>query len=226
MIQQLKAELLRESLARRQLQEELDKQQAAHQTSDPCRQQQKQHAEEVEVALEAISSLHQLFISPDDPGHHILDTLEQCISVILERSSITAVLDTNNDRQPKTSEMLRLTHDNSTDSGGINRLTEDDTMSNSTTKIIYFMPRSATPFMTNVCLPVGQVRLADFKVAFDRPGFYRYYTKNTDTEYGMVKEEVSFFLLSEETFTSIVKMDICKIFMSCFVYKNLTKKQS
>ena len=25
---------------------------------------------------------------------------------------------------------------------------------------------------------------------FDRPGFYRFYTKNMDTEYGMVKEEV------------------------------------
>ena len=29
---------------------------------------------------------------------------------------------------------------------------------------------------------------------FDRPGFYRYHSKNTDTEYGMVKEEVNIYL--------------------------------
>ena len=62
-----------------------------------------------------------------------------------------------------------------------------------TTKIIYFMPRSATPFMTSVGKPVGQVTLRDFKAVFDRPGFYRYHIKNTDTEYGMVKEEVSLY---------------------------------
>ena len=66
-----------------------------------------------------------------------------------------------------------------------------------TTKIIYFMPRSATPFMTSVGKPVGQVTLRDFKAVFDRPGFYRYHIKNTDTEYGMVKEEVSFIFIIE-----------------------------
>ena len=29
-----------------------------------------------------------------------------------------------------------------------------------------------------------------FQAVFDRPGYYRFYTKNMDKEYGMVKEEV------------------------------------
>jgi hypothetical protein len=45
--------------------------------------------------------------------------------------------------------------------------------------------------MTSVGKPLGRITLRDFKAVFDRPGFYRYHIKNTDTEYGMVKEEVS-----------------------------------
>jgi hypothetical protein len=56
---------------------------------------------------------------------------------------------------------------------------------------VYFVLfRSATPFMTSVSKPLGRITLRDFKTVFDRPGFYRYHIKNTDTEYGMVKEEV------------------------------------
>jgi hypothetical protein len=44
--------------------------------------------------------------------------------------------------------------------------------------------------MTSVGKPLGRITLRDFKAVFDRPGFYRYHIKNTDTEYGMVKEEV------------------------------------
>jgi hypothetical protein len=44
--------------------------------------------------------------------------------------------------------------------------------------------------MTSVSKPLGRITLRDFKTVFDRPGFYRYHIKNTDTEYGMVKEEV------------------------------------
>ena len=56
---------------------------------------------------------------------------------------------------------------------------------------VCFLIRSATPFMTSVGKPLGRITLRDFKTVFDRPGFFRYHIKNTDTEYGMVKEEVS-----------------------------------
>ena len=58
------------------------------------------------------------------------------------------------------------------------------------TKIVYFTPRSVTPFMTSVMRPVGRITLRDFKQLFDRPGFYRYHFKTMDKEFGMVKEEV------------------------------------
>ena len=58
------------------------------------------------------------------------------------------------------------------------------------TKIVYFTPRSVTPFMTSVMRPVVRITLRDFKQLFDRPGFYRYHFKTMDKEFGMVKEEV------------------------------------
>ena len=58
------------------------------------------------------------------------------------------------------------------------------------TKVVYFTPRSVTPFMTSIQKPVGQITLRDFKALFDRPGFYRYHFKTMDKEFGMVKEEV------------------------------------
>ena len=42
-----------------------------------------------------------------------------------------------------------------------------------------------------------------FQAVFDRPGYYRFYTKNMDKEYGMVKEEVrnlTFYSLSISSF--------------------------
>ena len=62
--------------------------------------------------------------------------------------------------------------------------------SNVTTKIVYFTPRSVTPFMTSISRPVGRITLRDFKALFDRPGFFRYHFKTMDKEFGMVKEEV------------------------------------
>ena len=64
-----------------------------------------------------------------------------------------------------------------------------------TTKIVYFTPRSVTPFMTSISRPVGRITLRDFKALFDRPGFYRYHFKTMDKEFGMVKEEVRAVLM-------------------------------
>merc|ERR1712025_515712 len=58
------------------------------------------------------------------------------------------------------------------------------------TKVVYFTPRSVTPFMSAISKPVGQITLRDFKGLFDRPGFYRYHCKTLDKEFGMVKEEI------------------------------------
>ena len=62
------------------------------------------------------------------------------------------------------------------------------------TKVIYFTDRTVTPFMSSINKPFGQVRLRDFKAMFDRPGVYRFHFKSQDPEYGMVKEEVCFYI--------------------------------
>ena len=61
---------------------------------------------------------------------------------------------------------------------------------NVATKVVYFTPRSVTPFMTSINKSVGKITLRDFKSLFDRPGFFRYHVKTMDKEFGMVKEEV------------------------------------
>ena len=62
-----------------------------------------------------------------------------------------------------------------------------------TTKILYFTNRSVTPFMSTMSKKIGEITLRDFKVLFDRPGFYRFHFKSVDQEFGMVKEEVCFY---------------------------------
>ena len=61
------------------------------------------------------------------------------------------------------------------------------------TKVVYFTPRSVTPFMSNISKSLTDVTLRDFKLLFDKPGFYRYHFKTVDPEFGMVKEEVIYF---------------------------------
>ena len=55
---------------------------------------------------------------------------------------------------------------------------------------MYFTNRSVTPFMSTMSRKIGEITLRDFKVLFDRPGFYRFHFKSVDQEFGMVKEEV------------------------------------
>ena len=65
----------------------------------------------------------------------------------------------------------------------------------STTKILYFTNRSSTPFMSAISRKIGEITLRDFKVLFDRPGFYRFHFKTVDEDYGMVKEEVIYLFV-------------------------------
>ncbi|CAN7983238.1 unnamed protein product [Ixodes hexagonus] len=58
------------------------------------------------------------------------------------------------------------------------------------TKVIYYTEKSVTPFLSVIPRRLGDITLRDFKVAFDRPGLYRFHFKTLDPEFGMVKEEV------------------------------------
>ena len=81
-----------------------------------------------------------------------------------------------------------------------------------TTKILYFTNRSVTPFMSSISKKIGEITLRDFKVLFDRPGFYRFHFKSVDQEFGMVKEEVRFdffFTYFENFSTFFLISDFC-----------------
>lgn len=123
--------------------------------------------EELFVARDAIANLRSSFNNAD-PNQHILDTLEQCVSIIVEKLV--------NTEKPES----RLS----------NVSIEDENGNNACTKVIYFTPRSETPFMSNIAKALGDITLRDFKQMFDRPGFYRYHFKTMDQEFGMVKEEI------------------------------------
>ena len=47
--------------------------------------------------------------------------------------------------------------------------------------------------MSAISKKIGEITLRDFKVLFDRPGFYRFHFKTVDEDYGMVKEEVCLY---------------------------------
>ena len=66
-------------------------------------------------------------------------------------------------------------------------------ISENTTRLIYFTPRSVTPYVTCIAKPVGKVTLRDFKAvtltSFRKNMTFRF--RSYDPEFGAVKEEVS-----------------------------------
>ena len=62
--------------------------------------------------------------------------------------------------------------------------------------------------MSTMSRKIGEITLRDFKVLFDRPGFYRFHFKSVDQEFGMVKEEVRNCLKIMEKCTKIVFFQI------------------
>ena len=91
---QLKANLLRTTLAKQSLEGEkkellrkLDEEKGEQARDDEARRSSLSsvhYTEELAVARDAIANLRVSF-SEADPNQHILDTLEQCVSVIVEK---------------------------------------------------------------------------------------------------------------------------------------------
>merc|ERR1712037_548239 len=163
-IGQLKANLLRTTLAKqslegvkkellRKLEEGQGEQQAREDEARRSSLSSVHYTEELAVARDAIANLRVSF-SEADPNQHILDTLEQCVSVIVEKLG----------EQSKPGSRAGPVETNSAPSP-------------TTTKVVYFTPRSVTPFMSSLPRAVGQVTLSHFKTM--------------DKEFGMVKEEIA-----------------------------------
>lgn len=86
-ISNLKQTLLRTTLAKQSLEsekKELIRKLDEVPTEEVRRVDKTVYNEELQVARDAISNLRSSF-SDSDPNQHILDTLEQCISVIVEK---------------------------------------------------------------------------------------------------------------------------------------------
>lgn len=144
------------------------------------------YEEEVTVAKDAIANLRTSF-NNSDPNQHILDTLEQCISVIIEKMQNMDA----NEKPSTTANSSRLSSLDYRINNNEGRSNPISPMVPSTTKVLYFTNRSVTPFMSTLNKPIGEIRLRDFKNIFDRPGFFRFHFKALDQEFGMVKEEIT-----------------------------------
>jgi len=165
----------------KRLRELLSREKAGESTSEL----KSMYDEELNVARDAISNLRTSFKGAD-PNQHILDTLEQCISVIIEKMQNVS----ENEKGGSRLSSLDYSRTNDSVHNG-SRSSSAVPSAPATTKILYFTNRSVTPFMCSISKRIGDVRLSDFKTLFDRPGFYRYHFKAVDQEFGMVKEEIS-----------------------------------
>ncbi|GIY19291.1 hypothetical protein CDAR_414051 [Caerostris darwini] len=148
--------------------------------------------EELQVVAEALGSLRRCFPA-NDPRQHTLDTVDQSLAALLERinalemtSAAALVPSTVIRRSPSdrdTPSHLLLKSQGESSNG------QQPNDSNST-KVVYYMDKSLTPFRCTLQKRIGEATLRDFKLLFDRPGQYRYHFKTLDPEFGMVKEEV------------------------------------
>ena len=76
--------------------------------------------------------------------------------------------------------------------------------------------------MSAISRKIGEITLRDFKVLFDRPGFYRFHFKTVDEDYGMVKEEVIYLFV----FNSVIGYGNtgCRIFNWGYKLKKFPKE--
>ncbi|XP_043202813.1 dixin-like isoform X2 [Amphibalanus amphitrite] len=132
--------------------------------------------EELHILREAISSLRASF-RESDPSHHTLDTLEQCLAVVLDR--LAAAEAGRHDQQTGTPAPSRRAPITSIQGH------------HSFTKVVYYTEKTLTPFLSSIPKQLGEITLRDFKQIFDRAGNFRFHFKSMDPEFGMVKEEIS-----------------------------------
>lgn len=165
-----------------------------------------QQREELRVTQEALSSLRQCF-RLDDPYQHTLDTIEQSLCTLLERVTCMEKMAAASTGSTRDGVARRLNFDSTGDPRRLPITTLEEYPGYRTetcpplaslghcsqpasTKVIYYTERSVTPFLSAIPKRLSDIRLRDFKVAFDRPGQYRFHFKTLDPEFGMVKEEV------------------------------------
>uniref|UniRef100_T1J3M8 DIX domain-containing protein n=1 Tax=Strigamia maritima TaxID=126957 RepID=T1J3M8_STRMM len=145
--------------------------------------------EELHVVNEALNSLRRSFRSCD-PQHHTLDTIEQSISLLMERLHEAEMLSLALAQNGRS----RFKRTSLTSHRATLALTDVSAICNShiypLTKIIYFN-ENLTPSLTTISKRLGDITLLDFKKLLNQPGeLLRYHFKTMDPEFGIVKEEI------------------------------------
>ncbi|XP_021372022.1 dixin-like isoform X2 [Mizuhopecten yessoensis] len=161
-------------------------------------------------------SLHNLRLSfkGTDPQQHTIDTLEQSVSALLDKISMSATSSVGGGDAQSGHDVTsrRLNFDSTGDvrrspitsipgsqtsfpynhlDGGGQPTTSTPISSKESTKVLYFTDKPLSPFSYTIRKRLGEITLKDFKAIYDRPGNYRYSFKALDPEFGTVKEEVT-----------------------------------
>ncbi|XP_056010341.1 dixin-like isoform X6 [Ostrea edulis] len=165
--------------------------------------------DDVQVVKDSLNSLRVCF-KGGDSQLHTLDTLEQSVSVLLEKNQLNNSASSNGSYQNSYSSNLsrRINFDSTGDvrrspitaipgstSFSVNQLDGPPNGSVSknqnSTKVLYFTDKTVNPCMCTIPKRLGEITLKDFKQIHDKKsGNYRYSFKALDPEFGTVKEEV------------------------------------
>lgn len=160
-----------------------------------------ENREELKVVREALSCLRRCF-SDTDPYQHTLDTIEQSLASLLERVNALEVQINPQVSKQHNGELHSVGH---TSSFTPDKVTSNQDQvyhnqpkevllpdKNQLTKVVYYMEKSPSPFMSVIPKRIGDIQLGDFKVLLDRSGNFRYHFKTYDKEFGVIKEEVMY----------------------------------
>ncbi|XP_076304200.1 uncharacterized protein LOC143222096 isoform X4 [Tachypleus tridentatus] len=160
-----------------------------------------ENREELKVVREALSCLRRCF-SDTDPYQHTLDTIEQSLASLLERVNALEVQINPQVSKQHNGELHSVGH---TSSFTPDKVTSNQDQvynnqpkevllpdKNQLTKVVYYMEKSPSPFMSVIPKRIGDIQLGDFKVLLDRSGNFRYHFKTYDKEFGVIKEEIMY----------------------------------
>ncbi|KAJ8316410.1 hypothetical protein KUTeg_006424 [Tegillarca granosa] len=167
--------------------------------------------DELQVVKGALHSLR-LSFKQADPQQHTIDTLEQSVSMLLEKLQQHYTSSGTPQHQYDNGVSRRLNFDST---GDVRRsplsLSNNNTgypynhldspspssvpsptptQQQQSTKVLYFTDKTVNPYVCTIPKRLGEITLKDFKELHDKKGNYRYSFKALDPEFGTVKEEI------------------------------------
>lgn len=167
-------------------------------------------SDELQVVKGALHSLR-LSFKQADPQQHTIDTLEQSVSMLLEKLQQHYTSSGTPQHQYDNGVSRRLNFDstgdvrrsplslsnnntgypyNHLDSPSSSSVPSPTPTQQQSTKVLYFTDKTVNPYVCTIPKRLGEITLKDFKELHDKKGNYRYSFKALDPEFGTVKEEI------------------------------------